>query len=223
MDNEQIKNHDENQHKFKPDEKILEYINKAIKKGFSKDDVVKALASAGYDANLAEQHFNHAVKKNAIKKIFIYTLAVLFLITILTAALFFYLSKPKTADLRWDGEYSSELIVDFQLDPEYNKIIRTSYEKGRRYFAQQDWDNSIKEFENLVELSPMSQGFHYFLGAAHCNKGNYDTAIIHYQEAIRLNRLNPVFYFGMARCFERQGLHEKAVEALNKSLYINLN
>ena len=72
-------------------------------------------------------------------------------------------------------------------------------------------------------MYPLHQETYYFAFQVYCQKKDYALAIDNYEKAINLNKNNPFYYFAMARCYEKQGLHEKALEILNTSLYINLN
>ena len=192
------------------DGRLLDYIERQLKKGFSKEEITSTLNKAGYDLKLIELHIEHIAKRENFKKIFISAFVV-----ILIASAGFYLYKSKNFE-----DTDSYIAIKSQGR---NETIQNLFQEAKDYYDKKDLDKALQEFTTLTNLRPNNGKFHRYLGDIYCKKGNYNLAMKHYKTAIVLDTNSHFSYLSMARCFELQGLHEKALEMLNKSLYINLN
>lgn len=189
---------------------LLNYIERQFKKGFSNEEIANALNKAGYDLKIIELYFERIAKRNILKKIFISVF-----VAMLVFSAGFYLYKLKNFEI--NGTFSN------QTSQGENETIRALFIEAKAYYDKKDWDKALREFTALTNLKPNNDKFHRYLGDVYCKKGSYNLAMKHHKTAVVLKRDNPFSYLSMARCFERQGLHEKALAILNESLYINLN
>lgn len=104
-----------------------------------------------------------------------------------------------------------------ELDPEYSPA-RNSL--GVAHMEQENWDEAIEYFkavkDDLLYATP-----HYpltNLGFIYYHKGDYDTAISYYEEALDLMPDFPKALHGLGRIYLQTGRADKAVEVLENAV-----
>jgi len=199
------------------DKKLLDYIKLQFAKGFSKEDITNALKKVGYDPNVIEEHFKKLNKNTILKKIFVFGFVILSIVIIT-----FFLYKLK------DIMFPNYLVDDSEFTNCYNLLAEeipknTDFKQASNYLRQGGLDKALDKLKILAESRPNEDHIHFLLGNTYCKRKNYTLGIESYRKAIILNKNNPFYYLAMARCFERQGIHDKSIELLNKSLYVALD
>ncbi|HOF14071.1 MAG TPA: tetratricopeptide repeat protein, partial [Spirochaetota bacterium] len=49
------------------------------------------------------------------------------------------------------------------------------------------WDNAIEEYQTAIDLSPMNDQAHFFLGVAYREKGMYEQAANEFERSLQIN------------------------------------
>lgn len=217
-----------NNDEIKLDERVLDYIKKELRKGFSEEEITNVLTRAGYDLKIIEEHIKHASKSIIIKN---FTVATILILLTTLAAFYFYntmygkffkTSASNLVSYKNDvGFTPSEFLTSGSAVS--NETINEMFRLAKRHYISKKYDKAIREFQELSILRPNRAVFHFYLGGIYCQSGNYKLAIEEYEKAISLNQKNPFNYLAMARCYVRQGEDEKAFKILNTSLYVNIN
>lgn len=93
----------------------------------------------------------------------------------------------------------------------------------KTYFQLPIWQDSIKLWENTINVTSDNAIAHYNLGIAMEKKDHLVQAIEHYSEAIRLKPESERYHRSMARALNLKGETDKAIEHYIRSLEINPN
>ena len=101
-----------------------------------------------------------------------------------------------------------------QLDPLSVGLRRTLV---ARLAWVRDYDGTIEESRKLLELEPNEADAHYYAGMAHTIKGESESAIESFSNAIELNPDDPYYPAGLAWAYARAGNREKALEYLGQA------
>jgi TolA-binding protein len=77
----------------------------------------------------------------------------------------------------WEAQrYYYEIFSKFAKSPEANNAL---YYHAICFFRQGDWENTIADFNNLIDMYPQSQwvaGAYYHIGLSHVSLNNKDKA-----------------------------------------------
>ncbi len=85
-------------------------------------------------------------------------------------------------------------------------------------FEEGDFEKSIEAYRAQIERNPKDAGAHSSLAGALGAVERYDEALVHLDEAIRLNPLHAGAYHNKAVIHERQGDREAAIEEYKKAI-----
>ncbi len=214
----------EKQNKISLDKRILEYIKKELKKGFSEELIKNALIRAGHHPIRVEHHFKH-IQKQKRKKISssISLLVLLFLIFLLIFYFQYYDTSKRLnkfiqqgIKLCDEGRYE-EAIEKFDNAIRLNATSLRGYAwKGWCYVKQGIYDEAIIELKkaeyqarifNPDFYNPL---FYNILGRAYCEKGDYENGIEQIKIAINANSSNSDFYYSLGDCYLKKGDIEEA-------------
>jgi serine/threonine-protein kinase len=80
-----------------------------------------------------------------------------------------------------------------------------------------DYDGTIEESRNLLELEPNEADAHYYAGMAHTIKGQSESAIESFRQAIELNPDDPYYPAGLAWAYASAGDREQSLEYLRRA------
>jgi serine/threonine-protein kinase len=113
---------------------------------------------------------------------------------------------------RLDGLYDQALAqYDRLLELNPKDIVLVSYNRGRIYTHQRDYDRAIAELMRARAVEPDHPLLKTFLAVAHFNRGDLDTAQPLLEEVLRqnphLDGVQPL----LAWCLSARGEHEKAL------------
>ncbi len=98
--------------------------------------------------------------------------------------------------------------------------IREHLNRGLKYSFSKNYDNAIKEFEEVLRLNPNSAEAYSNIGFAYFDKGDIDNAIAKHKKAIALNPKLANAYYGLALAYERKNMVGEAIDNWNR--YIEL-
>jgi tetratricopeptide (TPR) repeat protein len=114
---------------------------------------------------------------------------------------------------------------------EAEKVLRENIERFPDYaqshlllgqihcFSQErDFGAALKEFREVVRISPSSGEGHHWLGSAFEHVGQTDDAIASYREAIRFAPEDPRPHVALGKCFVRKGWYSGAIKILRRGL-----
>ena len=101
-----------------------------------------------------------------------------------------------------------------QLDPLSVGLRRTLV---ARLAWVRDYDGTIEESRKLLELEPNEADAHYYAGMAHTIKGQSESAIESFGQAIELNPDDPYYPAGLAWAYARAGDRAQALEYLGQA------
>ena len=223
----------EKQNKISIDNRILDYINQELKKGFSKELIKDALVKVGHHPIHIDFHFNHIQKQRNKKIFFLLIIILIFLISFILLLILYYYNPSKVYNrLLEDGtdlcnkNKFKKAIEKFDKAIALNGKLPTAYGfKGRCYILQEKYNEAILEFnkaiatldENTQVIAKLNPDFFHTVGIAHCGIGNYIRGISYINRAINLNSNTSIFYYSLAKCYEKIGNSEMFGKYLNKS------
>jgi tetratricopeptide (TPR) repeat protein len=89
------------------------------------------------------------------------------------------------------------------------------------YWRNSIWNSEIDLWTDCVIKSPNKDRPHYGLGFAFMNQGKYDEAILHFNEALRINPNYAVAHNSLGTVFLNQGKYQEATDQYKEALRIN--
>jgi len=101
-----------------------------------------------------------------------------------------------------------------QLDPLSANLRRSLVS---RLAWTRDYDGTIEEAGKLLELDPTEADAHYYAGMAHTIKGEIESAIVSFDQAIELNPADPYYPAGLAWAYARAGERERSLEYIQRA------
>lgn len=92
----------------------------------------------------------------------------------------------------------------------FNKYqsLNKDYEKGKMYFAREDYGKAKKEFEKILEELPEHADAHFFLSQIFYKEGNLDEALSHVEKAKANHKFSAKMKLKLAQV-SKQKLEEK--------------
>ncbi len=85
------------------------------------------------------------------------------------------------------------------------------------------WRNQISLYTYILKYNPKSARVHNNLGMAYADKKDYDTAITHYQKAIKISDTYPQNHHNLANAYKEKGKYKEAILEYKKALSIDPN
>ena len=98
---------------------------------------------------------------------------------------------------------------------------QASYEKGKRYYENEDYDTAIAEFTEAIRLDPSYADAYRCRGDAYQGKGQYNKAIKDLTEAIRLDPDNADAYFSRGDAYNWKEQYNKAIKDLTEAIRLD--
>ena len=96
------------------------------------------------------------------------------------------------------------------------QVVIDSYLEG-------DFKKTIHRAKNLLKKFSKSSTLNNISGAAHSALSNYDTAIIYYSRALKINPMDAMIHYNMGNVFYSKGEFDTAIGAYDKSIETNPN
>jgi tetratricopeptide (TPR) repeat protein/ankyrin repeat protein len=140
--------------------------------------------------------------KNNIKK-FVLTAAIIGVIVFL---IFMFKNTPKAVP------------VSIAL-PNVQSLI----EDGQKYFDKGDYDNAIKQFDEIIKNDPKNVLGYAWRGNTYRRKNQFDTAIKDFNEAISLDPKYSFAYSRRGEAYRGKGDYKTAVNDFNEALKLDPN
>jgi tetratricopeptide (TPR) repeat protein len=81
-----------------------------------------------------------------------------------------------------------------------------------------DMSKEVMELEQLSAQNPKSADYRTQIGNIYYDRGQYDKAVVYYQQSLDLHPRNPNVETDLAACFHYLGQDDKALDILNKVL-----
>lgn len=197
------------------DKGVIDYINKELKKGFSKEQIKEVLVKAGYSPENMGNCFTY-LQKRKNKKIFISIFVVFILLSIIFSFVLYHdtsnISKKldklimKGSVLCGQGNYD-KAMKKFDEAVQLNSTSSKGYSyRGLCLLKSGRNGEAIIELKKAENLSRTYQhgyknpSFRHILGKTYCEKGNYTEGIKQIRIAIKLNSSNLEFYRSLRNC-----------------------
>jgi len=93
-------------------------------------------------------------------------------------------------------KYSSDIIIWCEkLIKRYPNNSKAYFFRGRRYMAEDNYQQAIRDFSKAIELDPQNYEPYKFRGLMFNIIGNYEMAIKDYDRAIAMNQSEAALYF----------------------------
>ncbi len=83
--------------------------------------------------------------------------------------------------------------------------------RGELFIEQKNYDEAITHLYKALASDPTDVNARYLLGLAYHKKGLFDDSIVHYKEAIDINKSFPPPYKGLADAYEEKGEIDQAI------------
>lgn len=95
--------------------------------------------------------------------------------------------------------------------------------RGMAYFAMNDFESAIKDFEESIQADPNAFRSYYYKGIVHSIQKEYKQAIECYSKSLDLNEFQAHTNFRRATAYYEIGEYEKSMSDLNAALKLGMN
>jgi len=95
------------------------------------------------------------------------------------------------------------------------KTLRLSeqfFTEGEKHFILEDLARSLAFFEKSLELNPDNAAAHYKIAEIYSLNSDFDNALLHASDAVRLQRKNKYYYLLLAEIYTKRSEYAKATE-----------
>ena len=96
------------------------------------------------------------------------------------------------------------------------------YDRALTHFGNDELDDAVAAFNELVEQYPDYIDGHIGLGHAYERQGTYDEAIQAIKKAIEIDPSDPLVYTSLSVCYQRKGMIQEAEDAMAKSQELSM-
>lgn len=97
------------------------------------------------------------------------------------------------------------------------------FQRGKDCYEKKDYDCSITNFSNHIELKPSDADAYLFRGIAYGSKGERDLAIKDYDKAVEFKPENALAYTNRGMDYANKGDYDRAIKDYDKAISINDN
>ena len=122
---------------------------------------------------------------------------------------------------------SLALIVGFGVYDDWFPGIFSGAEKliesGQKYYHENDYDNAIKQFDDVIRFYPNYAPGYAWRGETLRIEGQYDTAIGTLDEAIRLNQDYAWAYARRGEAYLMEAQYDSAISDFSEAVRLDLN
>ena len=109
--------------------------------------------------------------------------------------------------------------VQFHYGPDgINKELQSLCAKGNLFFIQNDYDNAIKFFDQVIQISPDFKYAWKDRGDAFSSNGNYEEAIKSYDEALRIEPRFAEAWRDKGEALVLAGKYDEAVKCFDEAI-----
>jgi tetratricopeptide (TPR) repeat protein len=130
------------------------------------------------------------------------------------AELNFYLSELYLYIKQIDKAIQS--LDDLENNVGINEAI--SIQKYQLYNRTEKRDKAIEEIEKLAAKFPSEPKYPIIIGDSYLEQNDTINALHYYNQACRLDSVNPYYLLSMARYYEQTGKEESVIQEINKAL-----
>ncbi len=101
------------------------------------------------------------------------------------------------------------------------KSIPVHYLLGLDFYRTRDFKSSVREFDEVLALSPSYALAAYYLGLAHAGAGDWDAAIASLTRALELDKTNFAAAFNLGAAYLQKRRFDESLAAFRQSVGIN--
>jgi tetratricopeptide (TPR) repeat protein len=114
-------------------------------------------------------------------------------------------------------------VIEDAFDQKLKSAAAIHLFKGISYGENEQWDESITEFNNIIKITSRYAYAYYCRGIAYAKgKGQYDKAISDYTKAIKIAPGFAVAYYNRGLAYARgKGQYDKAIFNFTKAIKLN--
>ena len=98
-----------------------------------------------------------------------------------------------------------------------------SFEEGKKYFNQKNYNNALKSFKKAVKFNPKNHQAIEAIALCYGDLKDYKTAIKYFEQAVQMKPKNKLYLFNLAITYLKVGEYSKAKEIYQRILYIDRN
>jgi tetratricopeptide (TPR) repeat protein len=119
------------------------------------------------------------------------------------------------------GKYQ-EAITQYAEHLEYNpEDVQSIYNQGRAYEELGEFDKSLENYEQVVEIDPQHANALMSIGKYHFRNNSYADASFYFTKAAEIKKSDPQVFFLKARAHHKLGETQVAMEAYNEAISKN--
>ena len=121
---------------------------------------------------------------------------------------------------------ASEQAADDENDEKYGiakEYVEAALERARNYFENEDYNNAINEFNELIKILPNVAILYHRRADAWLRKNEYDLAIKDYTEVIRLDPHFVHSYAGRGYAYFQKGQPDYAIKDYTEAIRLDPN
>ncbi|MBN1154838.1 SpoIIE family protein phosphatase [candidate division KSB1 bacterium] len=137
--------------------------------------------------------------------------------------------EPKN-EIDLEKEFNeNDVLNNYVLDEEsekniYDKILKERHLlSGLKYYKSQDYQNAIKEFNQVLKFYPDFKEIHTIIGNAYYKNDDADAALKEYQRVLEIDPYDVDAYENLGIIYANWGDFEKAINEWEKILEIDPN
>jgi tetratricopeptide (TPR) repeat protein len=100
-------------------------------------------------------------------------------------------------------------------------MIYLGYQWMRDYVASQSGERSFQQNLHTLTMNPQDADAHYQLGLIHFRRRNLDVARRYFENALKIDPVDPEFHYFLGRTWEYQGDWARALEQYEETYRLN--
>lgn len=114
-------------------------------------------------------------------------------------------------------------IIDSKPRPNDIILAVISKHRGMAYFAQNNYDSALKDFEDSVNFQPDNFRSLYYIGIVHSVKGENEAAIEYYNKSLEINEFQSHVYYRRALSHFNIGKYTEAASDIANANKLGLD
>ncbi|HUV60212.1 MAG TPA: tetratricopeptide repeat protein [Desulfatiglandales bacterium] len=126
-----------------------------------------------------------------------------------------YVTEKETVNIRPD--WTAEMNVRMQ---KAKVDTRNDFEMGSKLFKEGNYEEAIKYFKKIIDISPNMAMAYYNLGLSYLRTGNIEEALSSLKRALELKPDMVITYFALGECYVQKEMFDEAIGSFKNATAI---
>ncbi|MCZ9886919.1 tetratricopeptide repeat protein [Brachyspira hyodysenteriae] len=120
-----------------------------------------------------------------------------------------------------EDEEEGKNINDEDINNTHNILVDTYYNRGLSYFNLKNYEEAIKDFDKVIELSPEKSNAYYNRGHSKSYLGKYEEGIKDFKKVLEFNEddAEAIYYIGLGYFY--LGRYQEAIKNFDIALLLD--